>query len=260
MFFGAILAGLVLLCGAAQALVTRSGVPVPIGAIRTVSVTPHMYYSAALGVVGCKVNTNRVMYFPLTEFPLACDSLCYRITNGDRSIHLVQIDWSQGAHDISYDAFNYLVTGKHATEAATNDLTPTKMKVERVDMQHCVDDGILDAADGNLAFSAWSGSGQGSVSARGQPLQCRAHESGSWIDKNSILIDMANPMLPGTGADRQCTLGDMNLRSGNPDCPGGGTSAPVEPLKGCSYANLVVPDDIVGTGIGGPAIKKYVGA
>lgn len=76
--------------------------------------TPHEQYSSSVGVIGCKINTNRVAYWPMYPDPTR---YCVKVTHKGRSLHLLHIDQSGGAHDISYDAWNYLATGKSATES-----------------------------------------------------------------------------------------------------------------------------------------------
>jgi len=84
------------------------------GGSGTKSVTPHDKWSSSVGVVGCKINTNRVAYWP--EYPDAT-RYCVKVSHKGRSVHLLHIDQSGGANDISYDAWNYLATGKSATES-----------------------------------------------------------------------------------------------------------------------------------------------
>ena len=52
-------------------------------------------------------------YFPDS---VGCDNWCIKVTYKGRSVNLLRIDQSGGAHDISYDAWVYLQTGKSATE------------------------------------------------------------------------------------------------------------------------------------------------
>ena len=49
------------------------------------SVTPHAEYSSSIGVPGCKINTNRVAYWPGS---VDCNNICVKVTNGDRSHRL----------------------------------------------------------------------------------------------------------------------------------------------------------------------------
>jgi len=43
----------------------------------TYNVTPHNYYSSSVGVLGCKINYNRVAYWPMA---VDCDSMCVKLT------------------------------------------------------------------------------------------------------------------------------------------------------------------------------------
>ncbi|KAG9536807.1 hypothetical protein KCV04_g23531, partial [Aureobasidium melanogenum] len=82
----------------------------------TISVTPHVEYSSSVGVLGCKINTNRVAYWPMS---VDCDNMCVKVSHQGRSLNLLRVDQSGGAYDMSYDAWNTLVTGKNATVAPT---------------------------------------------------------------------------------------------------------------------------------------------
>uniref|UniRef100_A0A8H7K2Y7 Uncharacterized protein n=1 Tax=Bionectria ochroleuca TaxID=29856 RepID=A0A8H7K2Y7_BIOOC len=81
-----------------------------------ISVTPHAEYSSSIGVLGCKIDTNRVTYWPSS---VSCDNICVRVSHVDsgRELNLLKIDQSSGAYDVSYDAWNYLSFGKYATES-----------------------------------------------------------------------------------------------------------------------------------------------
>jgi hypothetical protein len=81
-----------------------------------VSVTPHDQYSSSIGVLGCKFNTNRAAYWP---FWPGCDRMCIELSYNGQSLHVLHVDQSGGAYDISYDAWNTLVTGQSATVSPT---------------------------------------------------------------------------------------------------------------------------------------------
>ncbi|KAH7110030.1 hypothetical protein B0J13DRAFT_462591, partial [Dactylonectria estremocensis] len=49
---------------------------------------PHEQYSSSVGVLGCKINTNRVAYWPR---PVSCDDICVQITYEDREVYLLRI-------------------------------------------------------------------------------------------------------------------------------------------------------------------------
>lgn len=77
-----------------------------------VDITPHDMYSSSVGALGCKLNTNRVAYWPS---PVDCDNICVKLTYDERSLYLLKIDQSAGAYDVSYDAWNYLAFGEATT-------------------------------------------------------------------------------------------------------------------------------------------------
>src|SRR3569833_2656431 len=91
-----------------QILATSCGAAAATG----VWTTPHDSYSSSVGVLGCKINTDRVAYWPGS---VDCNNICVKLSYGGRSVHLLRIAQSGGAYDISYDAWNYLQTGKSAT-------------------------------------------------------------------------------------------------------------------------------------------------
>src|SRR5512142_2835824 len=100
----------VLLCWAPTA---TSALAIRAPAGNAISITPHDKYSSSIGVLGCKINTDRVAYWP--GWP-SCDDLCVKVTHAasGRSLHVLRIDSSAGAYDVSYDTWNYLVTGESA--------------------------------------------------------------------------------------------------------------------------------------------------
>ncbi|KAG7403811.1 hypothetical protein Forpe1208_v016062 [Fusarium oxysporum f. sp. rapae] len=70
-------------------------------------------YSSSIGVLGCKINTNRVAYWPSA---VDCNNICVKDSHEGRHVYLLKIDSSGGAHDISYDAWNFLKVGRSASE------------------------------------------------------------------------------------------------------------------------------------------------
>jgi hypothetical protein len=113
-----------------------------------ISATPHVEYSLSVGVLGCKINTNRVAYWPVS---VGCENMSVKVSHRGRSLHLLHVDQSGGAYDMSYDAWNTLVTGKNAT------VDPTlgggvDMEYESIDMDECSH--LLHDSDGKLTFSA----------------------------------------------------------------------------------------------------------
>lgn len=154
----------------------RGGLPI--------SVTPHDSFSSSVGVLGCKINTNRVAYWPSA---VSCNDMCVKVSHAGRSVYLLRIDQSGGAYDISYDAWNYLSTGQSVTANPTQgggiDAT-----YENVDMSHCVD--LITEPNGKLAFSA--------ANSMNFIASCLAEPS-SWLSQNYALYNIANSA---------CTLGE----------------------------------------------------
>ncbi|CRK30913.1 hypothetical protein BN1708_018583, partial [Verticillium longisporum] len=80
---------------------------------QTIWATPHEQYSSSVGVLGCKIDTNRVAYWPAA---ISCNDICVEVQHEGRKAKLLRIDRSEGAYDMSYDAWNYLYTGKSARD------------------------------------------------------------------------------------------------------------------------------------------------
>lgn len=164
------------------------------------SVTPHDRYSSSVGVLGCKINTNRVAYWPMS---VGCDNLCVRVSANGRSVTLLRIDQSGGAYDISYDAWNYLLTGQGAQEnpqygggiAAT---------WEEVAMSECSD--LLSGAGGKLGLTA--------ANSMNFVSSC---SSSTWVGQNYALYNIINPVCT-YGYDEICTLPPPEV-SNQPTCP-----------------------------------------
>ncbi len=154
----------------------------------THGMTPHDTYSSSVGVLGCKIDTNRVAYWPMS---IDCDNICVRVSYGGRSLELLRIDQSGGAYDISYDAYNYLVSGQSAT---THPITGgiVDMEVEYVSADNCV----KHLRAGGLALSA-SNSMNFVANCLGQP--------NSWVARNYRLFNIQDPVCH-WGYDELCAL------------------------------------------------------
>lgn len=167
---------------------------------KSVSTTPHDKYSSSVGVLGCKIDTNRVAYWPGS---IECDNICVKLTHGSRSVHLLRIDQSGGAHDISYDAWAYLQTGKSATEKPITG-GGVDMEYEEVDASECAD--LIYTKDSKLPLSA-SNSINYLTSCLSQP--------NSWVAKNHVLYNICDPICT-LGYDETC---DLDLDTSNqPSC------------------------------------------
>jgi hypothetical protein len=165
------------------------------------SATPHDQYSSSIGVPGCKINTNRVAYWPMS---VDCNNICVKVTNAGRSLNLLKIDTSGGAFDISYDAWNYLGFG----ESATSDPQMgggIDMQYEFVNNDECAD--LLDG--GKLPLSA--------SNSMNYAAACMA-EPGSWVAQNMKLVNIQDSACH-WGVDETCTV-DLAV-SNQPSCPSG---------------------------------------
>ncbi|EFY96537.1 cerato-platanin like protein [Metarhizium robertsii] len=164
---------------------------------QSISVTPHDQYSSTIGVIGGMINANRVAYWP--TYP-SCDNICVKVSYQGRSLNLLHIDKSGGAHDISYDAWNYLVSGKSAKESPQTGGGIT-MEYEDVPADDCKD--LLH--NDKLPLIAVNG-----MSYIG------GCDKNSWAVKNYEFYNLADTQ--GTsGWDELCTL-DLAV-SNQPKCP-----------------------------------------
>lgn len=170
-------------------------------AAKGVWATPHDSYSSSVGVLGCKINTNRVAYWPGS---VDCDNFCVKLTYEGRSVHLLRIDQSGGAYDISYDAWVYLQTGESATADPISGGT-VAMEYEEVDASECAD---LIHTDGAKVPLSASNSMNFLTSCLAQP--------DSYIAKNHVLYNICDAICS-LGYDEECTL-DL-ATSNQPSCP-----------------------------------------
>lgn len=158
----------------------------PIG----ISATPHASYSSSVGVLGCKINTNRVAYWPMA---VDCTNVCVKLSYAGRSVHLLRVDQSGGAYDVSYDAWNYLQTGKSATEDPIAG-GGVAMTYENASASDCK--GLLRSGGGGLPLSA-ANSMNFLASCLGQP--------DSWVAQNHVLYNILDPVCS-MGYDEKCEL------------------------------------------------------
>ncbi|KAK0741478.1 hypothetical protein B0T18DRAFT_374911 [Schizothecium vesticola] len=188
-------------------------------AAKGIWVTPHDSYSSSIGVLGCKINTDRVAYWPSS---VDCDNICVKVSHEGRSVHLLKIDQSGGAYDISYDAWNYLQTGKSAaTDPIAGGTVP--MDYEDVPASECAHLILTDGA--KLPLSA-SNSMNFVTSCLSQP--------GSFVAKNHVLYNICDSVCS-LGHDEQCSL-DLAV-SNQPACPH--TLGLTSPLKSAPVFNIM---------------------
>ncbi|POR32999.1 Cerato-platanin [Tolypocladium paradoxum] len=156
----------------------------------TVGATPHDSYSSSVGVLGCKINTNRVAYWPDA---VDCDSVCVSLSYRGRKVYLLRVDQSGGAHDVSYDAWNYLYTGYSATEKPTAGGS-VEMQFANVDASNCED--LIHTKGGWLPFSA--------ANSMNFLSGCLARPD-SWVAKHYTLFNILDPVCT-FGYDEPCKL------------------------------------------------------
>ncbi|KAM7219473.1 hypothetical protein V8F06_005207, partial [Rhypophila decipiens] len=203
-----------------HAFTITSALALAAGAAATaVSTTPHDSYSSSIGVLGCKINTDRVAYWPGS---VDCNNICVKLTYGSRSVNLLRIDQSGGAYDISYDAWVYLQTGQSATaEPLTGG--GVAMEYEEVDASECAD--LIHTPGNKLPLSA-SNSMNFLASCLAQP--------NSFVAKNHVLYNICDAICT-LGHDEECKL-DLNV-SNQPSC--GHTLGLTTPLAGAPVFNIL---------------------
>ncbi|KAH7112857.1 hypothetical protein B0J11DRAFT_597625 [Dendryphion nanum] len=186
-----------------------------------VSITPHAQYSSSVGVLGCHIDTNRAAYWPHSP---GCDTMCVKVSANGRSVHLLQLDTSAGAYDISYDAWNYLSTGQSATDNPTIG-GGIDADYEFVSMDQCSD--LIKTPSGKLPLMA--------ANSMNFFAGCG---SNSWVGQNSALYNIQNAACT-LGFNEVCTL-DLAV-SNQPSCPHmlGAQNA----LSGIGVQNIVFGTD-----------------
>lgn len=164
--------------------------------------TPHEQYSSSVGVLGCLVDTNRIAYWPAS---VSCSNICVKLSYEGRSVHLLRIDQSEGAYDVSYDAWNYLKTGKSATEEPTTG-GPLAMDFETVDPEECQD--LIKTDEGRLPLSA----------SNSMNFLASCLEEDSWVGSNYQLYNVQDPVCS-WGYEEKCSLDWPTANQA--DCPSG---------------------------------------
>ncbi|KAI1191003.1 hypothetical protein F5B17DRAFT_384119 [Nemania serpens] len=218
----------------------------------TVWATPHDSYSSSVGVLGCKVNTDRVAYWPGS---VDCNNVCVSLSYGGRSVKLLRIDSSQGAHDVSYDAWNYLITGDSATKNPTAG-GAVAMEFQYVNPSAC---SSLIHTDGHKLPLSASNSINFLAFCLGQP--------DSWVAKNYVLYNIQDAICS-WGHDEKCKLDWPNANQ--PTCAhtlGDPVALTTDPVYNIRYpsgekvlasSGQVVPADSGGdSGAGRPAPRMF---
>jgi len=167
----------------------------------TVWATPHDSYSSSVGVLGCKINTNRVAYWPMS---VDCTNICVSLSYSGRTVYLLRVDQSGGAYDVSYDAWNYLITGKSATSNPTAG-GATAMEYSDVDASMCAD--LIQTNGKKLPLSA--------ANSMNFLASCLS-QSDSWVANNYVLYNIMDSVCS-WGYNEVCKL-DLSI-SNQPKCP-----------------------------------------
>ncbi|KAG6010175.1 hypothetical protein E4U21_007652 [Claviceps maximensis] len=190
-------------------------------AAATFRATPHDSYSSSIGVLGCKINVDRVAYWPQS---VDCDNICVQVEYEDRQVYLLRIDQSTGAHDMSYDAWNYLYTGLSATDkpAAGGGV---EMKYRNVHASKCR--ALIYTERHRLPLSAAN-----SMNYLASCLQ----QPGSWVANNHVALNIADAICT-LGVDEQCQLDWPG--SNQPTCPH--TLGQLVPLRDHPVYNIRYP-------------------
>ncbi|KAK7943669.1 uncharacterized protein PG986_012782 [Apiospora aurea] len=163
------------------------------GGSGTVWATPHDSYSSSVGVLGCKVDTNRIAYWPSS---VSCDALCVELSYEGRSVKLLKVDQSGGAFDVSYDAWNYLYTGHGAREQpAAGGAVP--MQYRDLDAGECA--GLIHTDGNRLPLSG--------ANSMNFLSSCLEQPGGSWVGRNYQLFNILDPICT-WGKDEACELKD----------------------------------------------------
>lgn len=160
-------------------------------AATTVWATPHDSYSSSIGVLGCKVNTDRIAYWPGA---VDCNNICVSLSYGSRKVKLLRIDQSEGAHDVSYDAWNYLTTG-HGANDRPGVGGPIEMQTEDLPASECKD--LIKTKGHKLPLSA--------SNSMNFLASCLNKKDGNWVAENHILYNVLDSICT-WGFDEQCEL------------------------------------------------------
>lgn len=170
-------------------LLATSGLAATTG--KTIYATPHDSYSSSVGVLGCKIDTNRVAYWPES---VTCDNICVSLSYEDRQVYLLRVDQSGGAHDVSYDAWNYLYTGNSAMKKPIAG-GGVQMTFQPADASKCKS--LIQTKGHKLPLSA-----SNSMNYLGD---CLSNHPDSWVANNYELYNILDPICT-MGEDEECTL------------------------------------------------------
>jgi hypothetical protein len=187
----------------------------------TAGVTPHDSYSSSVGVLGCKIDTNRVAYWPQS---VDCNNFCVSLRYQDRKVKLLRIDQSEGAYDVSYDAWNYLQTGRSAKDDPIAG-GAVEMEYEYLDASECKD--LIHTKGSKLPFSA--------ANSMNFIASC-IDQKDSWIGEHYVLYNIADSICT-MGKDEECELDYPEFNQ--PKCPS--TLGDQSPLDSQPVYNIRFP-------------------
>ena len=122
--------------------------------------------------------------------------MCVKVSVNGRHVHLLHVDHSGGAHDISYDAWNYLKVGKSARDELTmgGGIGATYKHVPMHECSHLIKTHGGHSKGVSLPFSAATGVDF--------VTSCPA---GSWVKKNHKFINIYDTQCQ-YGVDKVCHL------------------------------------------------------
>lgn len=193
-------------------------------------VTPHPFFSSSIGVLGCKINTNRVAYW---KEEVDCDNICVKLTNttNGRTVTLLRIDHSGGAHDISYDAWNYLATGNPAAPGTAI----AGGAMGKLDYQYIPADNskslIMDGS-GKLPLQG----------ANSMNFLSSCLSRNTWVGKNYQLWNI-NDSLCHKGYDEKCTLAPGANQATCPHALGSGVNVEITNPTDHKVMNIEYPTE-----------------
>ena len=134
------------------------------------------------------MNSIRVAYWPN---PVDCNNICVKVSYGGRTLHLLHVDTSTANYDISYDAWNYLVSGNSAVSDPRTGGS-FLMETEYVSPTECHH--LLDS--GQLPLSA--------ANSMAYLVPCLG-QSDSWVANHHQLFNIYDSSCK-YGWDEICTL------------------------------------------------------
>lgn len=161
-----------------------------------------------------------------------CNNICVSLSYSGRQVYLLRIDQSGGAHDVSYDAWNYLITGKSATSDPTAG-GAVAMETEDVDASKCAD--LIHTSDSKLPLSAAN-----SMNFLNSCLVLQAAGNASWVAANYVLYNILDPICT-YGYNEVCTLTNWPDQN-QPTCAN--TLGDPVPLTGQPVYNIEYPTGI----------------